>query len=101
MSKKTIANWIYKSSKIWTLYAITAPIIFVLASATLYMLGFATIDILVCVGISIGITTMITWWFWAVWSIGSMAYMFLTANEDFQVIREQIKEARDEIRQLD
>lgn len=100
MSQTIIANWIYKSTRLWNIYAKLSPIIFLVVSSALFYAGLASMEILLCAGAAILITTMIIWWFWMVWSIGTLAHMFMMSEKDFDDIKTLIRDARQDIKHL-
>jgi len=98
--KKQYSNLIRRTARLWEIYAIIAPCVFVAMAGILLCFEFTTWRSVLYSALTIAGSTVIMWWFWAIWSIRTISEAMDTANQSLEQVRKELKLARKEMKQM-
>lgn len=86
---------------IWDKFAKLSPIIVIIALIVLYLLGYRDWILIYSIGAVFFVTVAVTWWFWVIYSIASIAIVLHRSGTNIQDIINEIKELRKIIKDKD
>jgi len=80
--------------KIWDWFAKLMPFIIATASGGFYCLGYRDWNLVYSVGALFFVTVAVTWWFWVIYTIASIAVVVGNSGKSLQEVIKEIKEIR-------
>tara|TARA_B100001287_G_C22590714_1_gene485480 strand:- start:202 stop:549 length:348 start_codon:yes stop_codon:yes gene_type:complete len=97
---KIYTRWVAMTSRMWEVYASVAPLIFIAMAGMLLAFDLSTWTSILYSAITIGLTTVIMWWFWAIWSIRTIGESMEDAHKTIEQVRKELKLARKEMKEM-
>ena len=83
--------------KIWDWFARATPFIFLIAAILSYTLGYRDWNFLYSVGAMFFVSVAVTWWFWVIYTIATMAIVIDNSGKSLKEIIKEIKEIKKNI----
>jgi len=83
--------------KIWDWFARATPFIFLIAATISYFLGFRDWNFLYSVGAMFFVSVAVTWWFWVIYTIATMAIIIDKSGRSLKEVITEIKEIKKSI----
>lgn len=80
--------------KIWDWFARAVPFILAIASVISYFLGFRDWNLVYSVGAIFFVTVAVTWWFWVIYTVATIAIALDNSGKSLQEVINEIKEIR-------
>lgn len=80
--------------KIWDWFAKLMPLGIAVAFAVFYYLGYRDWSLIYGVGALFFVTVAVTWWFWVIYTIASIAVVIGNSGKSLQEVIREIKEIR-------
>jgi hypothetical protein len=87
--------------KLWDRFAKISPVLLVLVTITLYMLGFRNWELAFDTAIIMLGIVSIVWWFWILYTIALIAYVIDRSSTRLEDVLKDIKDVRDDIYNFD
>ena len=97
---KIYTRWVAMTSRMWEVYASVAPLVFIAMAGMLLAFDLSTWTSILYSAITIGLTTVIMWWFWAIWSIRTIGESMEDAHKTIEQVRKELKLARKEMKEM-
>ena len=91
---------IAKQARVWDTYARIAPIVALGTASVSYYINHNFLDSVILTGIALAITTLIIWWFWAVYAIARLAIWRRDIGKAVDAIEELLKENKKDLKEL-
>ena len=83
--------------KIWDWFARAVPFIIAVASVISYCIGFRDWNFLYSVGAMFFVCVAITWWFWVIYTVATMAIVIDNSGKSLKEVINEIKEIKKRI----
>ena len=83
--------------KIWDWFARATPFIISIAAIISYSLGFKDWSFLYSVGAMFFVSVAVTWWFWVIYTIATMAIIIDKSGKSLKEVINEIKEIKKNI----
>lgn len=91
---------IQMSARVWEVYSLMAPLAFILIAGCLYALELSSWESILYSALTIGATTIIMWWYWAIWTIRKLGNTMESANKAILDVKKELKAARKDFKQM-
>lgn len=83
--------------KIWDLFAKTIPFIITISVGIFYYLGYRDWNLIYSTSAIFLVTVAVTWWFWVIYSIASIAILINNSGKSLEEIIKEIKSIKEAI----
>lgn len=100
MSKHQKFENIVKHARLWDAYARLAPIVALITAGVAWYVSHDFVSTIISTGITVAITTIIVWWFWAVYSIANIAVWRRDLEKSTDAIQKLLTENKVELQDI-